>query len=375
MLTLLKKLFAPLSSLAILIMGNGLLNTFTPLKLEMQGYNAKEIGMVASFLYLGILISSLWVSNWIAKAGHVKAFKVFTLLLSASTYAQSFWIDIAYWSFLRFLSGISLGALFIVIESWLLMQSPPHLRGAVLSIYVIVFYGALSLGQFLLNVFNPMTIVPLFLITALFLISILPILFTKGVSPALAPHTRLSIGELFQISPLGFLGSVVSGIVLATVNGLFPVYAKETGMDLSQIAFFMAIVIFGGFSLQWPLGALADKTNRKQVLNSVCLSTALLAILMTQASTLFARFTLVFLFGGVSFTIYPLSMAYACEKVKEEHVIAVTGGFVLSYGIGAVLGPALAPFSMQAFGPSGLFFFLALICFTLSLFGFTTRKL
>jgi len=374
MLTLLKTLFPPLLSLAILILGNGLLNTFVPVRLEMEGYSATLIGIVVSSLYLGILIGSLRTTRWISKIGHIKAFIVFTAILASVTYAQSFWIHIGYWSFLRILSGISLGGLFIVIESWLLMQAPPNFRSAILSIYVAIFYASLSLGQLLINLSDPMTIFPFCIITALFVISILPICIVSVSQPPLSEPVRLSTLQLFRLSPLGFIGGVTSGIILATVHGLVPVYAKETGMSLSEIGTFMAILIFGGFSLQWPMGFWADRVNRRYVLNMVNLITALLGILLVQLGPISPTLLLIlaWLFGGFSFTVYPLSMAYACEKAKEEQIVALTGGFVLSYGIGAVAGPAIAPIAMQIFGPSGLFYFISLICLILCLFGLKT---
>jgi MFS family permease len=62
-------------------------------------------------------------------------------------------------------------------------------------------------------------------------------------------------------------------------------------------------------------------------------------------------------------------MAYTCEKLQDHQMIAATGGFVLSYGIGAIAGPLLAPLAMDLLGTPGLFYFLSGISFLLGLFG------
>ena len=85
-------------------------------------------------------------------------------------------------------------------------------------------------------------------------------------------------------------------------------------------------------------------------------------------------FVLAWLFGGFSFTLYPLSMAYVCEKIPEDQIVAATGGFVLSYGIGAIAGPMLVPLPMEWLGAPGLFYFLALITLGLGCFGLTPIK-
>lgn len=354
-----------------MMMASGLFNTFVSVRLEMEGYRPEEIGIVTSALYVGILIGSFRIDRWISKIGHSRAFVVCAAILSILILAQAFWINPWYWSALRLMGGICMAGVFIVIESWLLMQSAPNMRGAILSIYLAVFYAALSSGQFLIDLSDPKGVFP-FCITALFLIfSILPISVCKISEPKLSENVRLSLAQLFRISPLGFMGGIISGMLLAVVYGLVPVYAKEIGMSVSEIGTFMAILIFGGFSLQLPLGKLADKSDRRRVLNIASFITAFLgiAIAFLDHSSPSLLLLLAWLFGGFSFTLYPLSMAYACEKVKENQIVAVTGGFVLSYGMGAIAGPLIAPVAMEMFGSGGLFYFLAIISLILGLVG------
>lgn len=372
MIPLLRSLTAPFLSLIAMMVGSGLFNTFVSVRLEIEGVATEEIGIVASALYLGILVGSLQIDRWISRVGHIKAFVTFAAILASLVMVQAFWINWVYWAVLRFLGGICSAGVFIVIESWLLMQTGPEKRGAILSIYLAVFYAALSSGQLLIDVSDPNGILP-FCITAFFLtLSILPITVKKIAEPVMVGKTsRLNLMQLYRISPLGFIGGVISGMLLASVYGLGPVYAKETGMSLSEIGTFMAVLIFGGFSLQWPLGRWADKGDRRRVLNIACFATAFLgfAIGFVDHTSPISLYVLAWLFGGFSFTLYPLSMAYACARVKEDQIVAATGGFVLSYGLGAIMGPLIAPFAMQLFGTAGLFYFLGLITLIQGLIG------
>lgn len=131
----------------------------------------------------------------------------------------------------------------------------------------------------------------------------------------------------------------------------------------------MAIIIFGGFSLQWPIGRWADKGDRHRVIQIISVVTAVLGAAIGLTHNLWLLYTLAFLFGGFAFTIYPLSMAYSCEKVKENEIVAATGGFVLSYGMGAVLGPILAPIAMSYLGAIGVFYFLGFTALILAIVG------
>ncbi len=376
MIQLIRSLIAPFISLILLIAASGLANTFISVRLELEGFNTDSIGIVTASLYLGIFIGSLWIDRWISKIGHIKAFVYCALLCTFLVLAQSVYVDPYYWAFLRFIGGICTAGIFIVIESWLLMQAGPKLRGAILSIYLAVFYMALSGGQLLIHLSNPLGLGPFYIIAILSAVSIVPLVLKRGVEPKIESKERLKTKELFRLSPFGLSGVVLSGIILAAVYGLVPVYAKEMGLSVSEIGNLMALLIFGGLSFQWPLGRLADKGHRKKVL----IGSSLLTTILSLGIALFGDvshavlYPLIFLFGGFSFTIYPLSMAYACEKISDDQIVSATGGFVLAYGIGAIMGPLLAPMAMDRLGSNGVFLFIASISLLLTAIGFSQKE-
>lgn len=370
MIALVRSLLAPLTSLIFLIMASGLFNTFVSVRLEMEGYSNETIGVVVSALYCGILAGSIWLDQWISKYGHVRSLIGFACISTLLIFAQALWINPLYWSVIRFFGGICMAGIFIAIESWLLIQSSASMRGAILSLYLAIFYGALSIGQLLIDLSDPTSSYPFLISGSLSGASIIPLCFSSVSQPIMKPSGRLTLTQIFRISPLGFLGGVASGILLAAIYGLVPVYAKEVGMSISEIGNLMALIIFGGLSFQLPFGRWADRGNRRHVLLVASVLTTLTGIAIGyidhESPTLLLFFA--WFFGGFSFTIYPLSMAYTCEKLADEQIVPATGGFVLSYGIGAIAGPLLAPIAMDLMGNGGLFYFLSLISFSLVLF-------
>jgi len=278
MIQLIRSLFAPLLSLVLLILGSGLFNTFVSIRLELAHYSAETIGGVTAALYVGILLGSLKLGRWIEKVGHIRAFTIFAIVSTFLVLAQALWIHPIYWGILRLVCGICTAGVFIVIESWALMQSAPSERGAALSLYLAVFYGALSAGQFLINLADPESIYPFCIAAGLFALSILPIMVQKVVEPKIEHSQPISLAQMFRISPLGFLGGVISGMLLAVIYGLVPFYAKEIGMGISEIGTLMSVIIFGGLSFQWPIGRWADKTDRRRVLNTASFMTTIFAV-------------------------------------------------------------------------------------------------
>lgn len=254
------------------------------------------------------------------------------------------------------------------------MQAIPAQRGGILSLYLALFYGALSAGQLLIHIADPATAMPFWIIAFLSSLSILPLILTVPIPPKIENSARLTTTALFKISPFGLSGVVVSGILLGAVYGMVPVYAKEIGLAIPQIGNFMALLVFGGLCFQWPLGKLADLWDRRNVLLTASILTALCSIAIIFTQDIIVLFLLAFLFGGFSFTIYPLSMAHACEKVNDSEIVSTTSGFVLCYGVGAIVGPLIAPIAMNVCGTSGLFYFLAAISSVLALIGSKKQK-
>jgi MFS family permease len=374
MWSLVRSLTAPFFSMVLLIIASGLCNTYTSLKLEIDQYSAETIGYVVSALYLGVFLGSIWIDKWISKAGLVRSYIACITAITLLVFIQSFWVEPIFWSIVRLFIGVFTAGIFIIIESWVLVQSSPQQRGAILSLYLALYYGAQSSGQLLINVANPASVVPLWIVAFISALSVLPLLKMTALAPAIENPTRLKTSHLFRISPFGLVGVLISGIILAAVYGLVPVYAKDVGLSISEIGNLMAILIFGGLCFQWPMGKWADMGNRKKVLLFATIFTAILSVAIPQNRSHELLFLLIFLFGGFSFTIYPLSMAHACEKVSDGEIISATSGFVLFYGVGAIAGPLMAPIAMLQFGSSGLFYFLALMAIILVLFGLRRDK-
>lgn len=371
MLYLLKTLTYPIISLILLILGSGLFTTFVSIRLDLAGSGKEIIGLIASAFYAGLLLGSIRSPSWVARLGHLRALVALCAANSAIILLHALWIDPFYWALLRFLSGMIMGALFVVIESLFLLLSNSTTRGQSLSLYLFIFYIALSLGQLLLNVADPYSLLPYCLASSLSSLAILPIVIFNLPIPAYEYDKRFSLREIFNTSPQGFMGGTISGMVLASIYGLGPVYGQSLGLSLTDITTLMSVIIFGGLSLQWPLGKWADLSGRRKVLVFACFAAALMSGLVGgfHGASWPMRLALLWLFGGFSFVLYPLSMAFTCEGVKEQKIVAATGGFVLAYGIGAIAGPLLAPLFMNWIGSNGLFYFLGTICFAMGLIG------
>lgn len=368
---LVTSLLRPLIALFILILGSGLSNTYTILMLENASVDHSLIGFVSAALYFGTFIGSLKLDRVITKWGLASSFIIFALIISLSLFLQALWFDSYFWGVLRFIGGVCSAGIFIVIEGWLLIQAPDHLRGFILSIYLAVFYLALSLGQLLIHFSHSQSNAIILFTAFLTLFSLLPMLNIKNKQLPANEHVTIDSKRLFNLCSFGLSGVLISGVMLASMYSLIPVYAKHLGLLDGEIGNLMSVLILGGLLFQWPATKLAQTNTRKTILLFTAVLAGLLSLIIAETAHIsnILLYTQIFLLGGFTFTIYPLSMAYASEKLKSSELISATGGFVFSYGFGAILGPIIAPQVMNLLGIKGLFYFLGLMGLILGFVG------
>ncbi len=372
MLDILKQTKTALLSLFILILGNGLLMTLLPLRLHWEHASTLLIGGLTTAYYAGLVVGSFKVEGFIIRVGHIRAFAAFASLLSVICMLHGFWSNAWFWIVLRFFGGICTAALFVVIESWLLAKGTLKTRGQILSFYMIALYGAQAASQFLLNIGGKTSIIPFCIVSMLAALSIVPLTMTKAVTPEISEPSTLKLKNLYKVSPTGVIASFISGLLLSAVYGLMPLYLGKSGIALSQIASMMAILILGGMLLQYPIGRLSDKFDRRLMMIFVCSLVTIMSLMLIMAIKM-DSYTLeliaLLLLGGMTFTLYPLSISHACDQLEPEDLVAGTQGLLLIYSVGATLGPVFAAVFMRPWlGANGLIFYFIVLSLILGWF-------
>ncbi len=361
MLKVIRDLLAPLSSLFIMLLGNGLYSTLIPLRLDIEHASNALIGYTSSAYYVGSIIGCLQIEAFIARVGHIRAFAIFATLTTISSLLP---VMVPYheaWIMLRGINGFSMAGIYIVIESWLLGASHSRNYSRVFAIYMIVLYGGQSLGQLLLNVSSPNQVIPFCIASILACLAIIPVCLTYQVSPSIEGSSRLSLWKIYQLSPTGSLNCFVAGMMLASIYGLLPVYANQFAGSIKDTSITMLLVILGARSLQYPIGHLSDILERSWVMLLLIVATIVLSgiIIISAALSKMLFWILIFILGGVTFTLYPIGVSYTCDRVGKENVVAVISSLGLAYSLGATAGPILAALFMDQFGNKGLFIYFA----------------
>ncbi len=349
------------AAVLVLMLGNGLFGSFLSLRMVVEGFSEQTIGLIMAGYYVGLVSGSFFCQRLIQRVGHVRAFAVYAAVNTVAVMLQALYIGPLWWGVLRVVSGVTMTGIYMVVESWLNECASPQTRGRVFSVYMTLTFLGLGCGQFLLN-FSDIRGQDLFLVVAvLFALCLVPVAATRAVHPELPESAHFNLGKLFRLAPLGMLGCLSAGLVNGSFYTLGPVFSHRMGFSVSGVAWYMGLTILCGLVLQWPVGGLSDRFNRRPVLGVLSLLVCLisLAIVATGERSLPLLLVLTAAYGGIAFTIYPVSVALAHDGLARSEIVPVSAALILSFGVGAGIGPVIASSLMGAFGPTGMYLFMS----------------
>ncbi len=350
-----------LVSAGILLGANGLIGTLVAVRASLEGFPDTSIGLMGTAYFLGFFGGCTTTARLIARAGHIRVFAAFCALAAIGSLSFVLVIDVYIWIIIRGLLGFCFSGLSMVVESWLNERAESADRARVLSLYRIVDLGAVTGGQFLLPLVG-IEDFHLFAITAiLFAAALVPISLSRANSPPPPATTKLRPSWVWSLSPVAVAGCITLGLTNGAFRTMGPIYAQEMGLSVDRVALFMSLSIIAGAVLQYPLGWLSDRTDRRIAL--------LLATGGAAASSLSLAFfgsgseqaILVggFLFGGFALPLYSLSAAHANDHAKGGEFIELAAGLTLFYALGASIGPLVVSLIIGHFGASFFFVYTA----------------
>ena len=150
-----------------------------------------------------------------------------------------------------------------------------------------------------------------------------------------------------------------------------PLFGHRIGLEPSQVATYMFVTILGGALLQWPIGHFSDKHDRRTVLVVVSFIAAIAALVIFFTATISYEVLLIvsFLYGGVSFSVYGISVAHVNDHLTPDNMLEASKGLLLIYGLGATFGPFVAGFVMTETRPTSLYLYTLSVLMVVVVFG------
>jgi MFS family permease len=353
----LRSFAALLTGTFFMMVGTGLGNMLVPLRASAEGWSSTTIAWIGTAYAIAFTAGCLLTPLFVRRVGHIRVFAVLQALLAASILLLALVLHPVAWAAFRAMWGLSLVGGYMVIESWLNERVNNANRGTVFAAYMIVSMSGVAIGQFIVPLGSIMTDT-LFMVGALaFGAATLPI--ALSVAPAPQPLTQVKIDAraLFRKSPAAVVGSFLAGVIFGNWIYFGPLYGKAVGLTDTGIAAMLTAAMVGGMVFQVPFGKLSDRIDRRYVMTLA----GAIGVLISAGMVVFAptrSFEIIigmFALGAVLFTIYALNVAHANDQADADEFIQVSGGLLIVYGIGNMIGPQLGGRLMDSMGPNGFF--------------------
>ena len=348
--------------IALLALATGLQGSLVGLLASQADFGGIAIGYIATGYPIGILLGAWLVPRMIEEVGYIRVFAGLASLASSSALLLAVFVEPTWWFVLRVLTGISTTGLYIICEAWLNASTSNRTRGRVMAVYLVVTYSMMGAGQFLLNVDDGSGYIRFLLASVILSLALVPITLLRIDEPAVVKTPPVSLGVVFRASPLATYAIFVNGLAQSALFGLGSAYGVIKGIPVWWISVMIALPTLGVTIVQYPLGMLADKVDRRLVLLTISLVAAVAAFLAaTQQGSLVITIMMFAVFGTLAIPTRSVALAHINDQMESRQMLSASSRLFVIYGFGSSLGPLLVGALMQSTGPDAFMYFQAAI--------------
>ena len=365
----LKNSWALFLGMGALMLAYGFQSSLLGVRAVKEEFSLTATGFMMSGYFVGYFIGAKTIPQIISRVGHIRVFAAFASIASLVVLVHAVYVSPLIWFLLRVLTGISMVSIYTVAESWLNDRANNKNRGSVLSIYMVILYGAMGFGMFFLNFSNPIKFEPFILISVITSAALIPILLTKRKAPTFKKIETMSLREAYISSPFGMVSSFFYGTIQSALFTLLAVYATTMNFSIFQISLVTFLLAISGAISQWPIGKLSDMYDRRKVIIIVTFAAAFFAFCAIFASgtmyydgmlgsNKFWFYIFLILFSFCSLPMFSLILAHTNDFIPKEKFVAAGASLQFTFGMGAMGGPFLCSIFMGMVGANGFFLFL-----------------
>lgn len=364
MFQVLSSSWALLLGMFMLMIGNGLQGTLLGVRGELEGFSTLSMSLVMSAYFVGFLGASRFVPGMIRRVGHVRVFAALGSTISAVLVMYPTLAEPWAWILGRVIIGFSFCGVYVTAESWLNAASSNANRGKALSLYMIVQMAGIVTAQYILVLGDVSGFILFIVPSVLVSLAFMPILLSIRPTPAFETTKPLAISALVKASPLACVGMFLLGGIYSAQFGMSAVYGSRAGLSLGQISLMVSTIYIGGLVAQFPIGWISDRMDRRVLIMAMAVVGAVGSIAAIWSGAGAGFWLILFgaaVMGGTSNPLYALLIAYANDYLEREDMAAASAGLLFINGVGAITGPLIVGWSMDRWGPSGYWVFIAIL--------------
>lgn len=356
---------------ALLAMGNGFMSSFIPTRMELSGFaNGQSSDMVAAYAF-GMLASCFFSAQIIRRVGHIRAFTTFAALSGLTVLLFPLAESYGPWLLMRFVNGYCATASFLVAQSWLNDQTESKYRGQILTMYYIIYLVGSGSGSFTFSQIGPVGLTPFMVGCSIFMVSLFPVVLTRLPAPAPPEIIDIQVRKLLTTSPVAFFGCFIGGATAMTMSGMGAIIGADIGLSFTDIGLLMALAQMGNI-IQFPLGYLSDRIDRRKVLFICSIGLAFSGYMISHldAENFYLMALIIGVFIGLGESTLTIALANANDRSDPTEYTSIAGTGSLIWCIGAIVGPMLGSLTLSTTGPVGISSFFVIISVLYAIYAF-----
>ncbi|MFE0753435.1 MFS transporter [Inquilinus sp. NPDC058860] len=340
----------------------GLAAPLIALQLTERGYEETVIGLNAALHAVGVLavapalprLARRWGARRLvlfALAGAAAALALFPL-------APAIWL----WFPLRFCLGVASEILFVMSETWLNQLSDERSRARTMAVYTASLSLGFALGPVILATLGSDGAPPFLAGSAIAVLALLVMAAFRVDAPGFEEPSTGRLTRYLRLAPIAIGSTALNAAVETAGLSFVALYAIGLGWGEGAATLLVTTLMIGAILLQLPIGWLGDRMDRQRLVLILSLLSGGGALVWPFViGTPWLAYPLIFLWGGVFVGIYTIMLTVVGSRFQGSDLVAIYALMSLAWGLGALLGPALAGLAMEAV-PHGLPIFVALIC-------------
>ncbi len=329
----------------------GLECPISSLWLEKSGYSTKFIGYNTATHFLGVILGGLIVTQFIYWVPRISI--AVGLLLSGFGCVVFPFCEETISFIARFIAGFGGAFAMVVLESYVNINAKPERRARDFAFYAI----AIGLGF----AFGVRTGLDIFassphLAFGFGMVAILGLVPLAFLDPIQIPKEKNSELELTFHAPFLSIGSAwTQGFLEAAMLSLLPIYLAHLGMHDQEIGYLLSAILVGVILFQFPIGWLADRFGREQILVACFICTAALMAIIPWCPKGPGVRVLLFFVGICSGAFYPLGLALLGEKLPKIDIPKANAWYLGINSLGCLVSPVIFGECMSKFGRRAMF--------------------
>ncbi len=355
----------------VIMMGNGLINILLPSRLSLENVSADNIGLIMSMFSVGLLIGGVYTRRLIIHVGHIRVYAASAAMAAISILTCYLWLNEWLWAVMRVLLGFCIASTNIVADGWLSERATRDTRARILATNQIVLLSAMFLGSFMINLAD-ISHATLYIMAGVLLCGgVVPIAMSSASAPDIDDAPPMPLLKLIKTSPVGVMAVLMCGLILGSLLSMLAVYAEAKGITGFNVSLLVGAAIMGGVVLQYPIGYLADRYERRKVMLNIVLASMVCNVLIPYIIDLdlfIPALVLVSISSGMIASLYPLGIAETFDRLQQNEMGGAIGAMIITYASGGIIGPYAVGLVMEHIGVNSFFIFMAAMQLLFALF-------